>query len=80
VPDPLRDPDSEFQHCASGAWQQGADHNNSIPLEMSQSIGAGDNLFDLFPKSNLPGTSTSWVFTGKGGAVGRGGGRERLTP
>ncbi len=53
VPDPLRDPDAEFLHCPSGTWQQKP--TDSIPVEMTQSAGAGDNLFDLFPKSNLPG-------------------------
>ena len=52
VPDPLRDPDAEFYHCPSGTWQKSSEP--AIPVEMSQSFG-GDNLFDLFPKSNLPG-------------------------
>ena len=50
VPDPLRDPDAEFFQCISGAWQKPAE-----AIEMSRSYDAGDNLFDLFPKSNLPG-------------------------
>ena len=54
VPDPLRDPDAEFYHCPSGTWQKSSSEP-AIPVEMSQSFGLGDNLFDLFPKSNLPG-------------------------
>ena len=60
VPDPLRDPDAEFLHCPSGAWQQKLT-SESIPVDMTQSVGAGDNLFDLFPKSNLPGDQNTYI-------------------
>lgn len=50
VSDPLRDPDAEFYHCISGSFQKPAE-----AIDMARSYDGGENLFDLFPKSNLPG-------------------------
>jgi len=49
--DPLRDPDAEFSSCVSGIGQKSM---QELQYDMQQS---SDNLFDLFPKPNVPGLS-----------------------